>query len=483
MKKLKKVQLIKSFMLTDDNSGITPPLGLMYVAGALRKRGDWNIKITDSRLFNGNIKNVLSEVRRFEPDIVGISSITMEAPYMQKLAAHIKSEFPRTVIVTGGPHPSMYPEQTISDKNVDFVVFGEGEKTFPDLLEALRDGDSADVEKVQGIVRKRDSEIVRHPPQPFIEDLDSIPFPAWDLIDRDGYANRKSMANLGKRKYMGLFTSRACPFKCAFCHGIFGRGFRPHSPGYVLDMMETLVKDFGISEYEIYDDIFNWDAARMDAICEGIGKRNLNLRLVFPNGLRGDIMTDAQAGKLVEAGTIYVCLAIDSGSPRIQRMIHKNINLDKLRDTMGYFAKRHIYQVGFLMLGFPTETLEEQKLTVNYALHSPLNAAYFFIATPFQGTELFNMAGPEAIKRAGSDYSDHDYFKGNYNMSDVPDNVFFKFQREAFRKFYLNPDRIYRIIRDHPNRASLMDYFIVTLRRVFLKQRGNQHFNAPLYDE
>ncbi len=479
MKSIRNIHLVKSFMITPDNSGMTPPMGIMHVAGALRRKGNYSIKISDSRLLGGRVKGVMPRLRGEEPDIVGISSITMEAPFMHKLAARIKSEFPRTVVVVGGPHPTMYAEDTMSDTNIDYAVIGEGEETFGELVEAISGGEGKDIGNVRGIARRENGQVVRNEPRPFIENLDVLPFPAWDLIDRAGYASRNSMANVGKRPYMGMFTSRACPYNCVYCHRIFGKGFRPHSPDYVLDMMETLKKDFGINEYEIYDDIFNWDAPRMNEICEGIGRRNIEPKLIFPNGLRGDILTERQVQSLVDAGTTYVCLAVETASPRLQREIRKNLKLDRMKDTMDYFAARRIYQVGFFMLGFPSETLEELELTVNFALHSPLHGAYFFIATPFRGTELFDMAGDEAIARAHSGFEDHDYFKGNYNMSAVPDERFFDLQRKAFRKFYLHPQRMWRILRDHPNRRCLMNYFLITLRKIILKERGNRMEELP----
>jgi len=479
LKAIRNVHLVKSFMITPDNSGITPPMGIMHVAGALREKGDYSIKISDSRLLGGRVDDVMPRLRLEEPDIVGLSSITMEAPFMHGLAARIKAEFPRTVVVAGGPHPTMYPEDTLSDPNIDYAVIGEGEETFCELVDAISNGDDNDVRNVRGIARRENGQVVQNEPRPFIENLDTLPFPAWDLIDREGYARRNSMANLGKRPYMGMFTSRACPYNCVYCHRIFGKGFRPHSPRYVLDMMETLTRDFGINEYEIYDDIFNWDPGRMSEICEGIGRRNLDLRLIFPNGLRGDILTEPQVQSLVDAGTVYVCLAIETASPRLQRKIRKNLKLDRLKNTMDWFAAKRIYQVGFFMLGFPSETLEELQLTVNFALHSPLHAAYFFIVTPFRGTELFDMAGNEAIERARSGFEDHDYFKGNYNMSAVPDDLFFTVQRRAFRNFYLHPRRIWRILRDHPNRRCLMDYFLITMRKIIIKERGNRVEELP----
>ena len=474
MKQLRDILLIKSFMVTPDNSGITPPMGLMYLAGMLRKKRDWTVSIADSRLFKGDLRRVMAEVRRRNPDIIGISSITMEAPFMHKLAAEIKKGLPDVTIVAGGPHPSMYPDDTLTDPNIDYAVIGEGEETFPELLDAIRDGESGDIEKVRGIVRRAGSEIIHNEPRPYIEELDSLPFPAWDIIDREGYARLPSMANVGKRPYMGLFTSRACPYNCAYCHRIFGKGFRAHSPGYVLDMMEALARDYGINEYEIYDDIFNWDAQRVTEICDGIGARGLDVRMIFPNGLRGDLLTDGLVQKMVDAGTIYVCLAIETASSRLQRMIGKNLNLDKLSAAMNSFARRHIYMVGFFMLGFPTETLEEQKLTVDFALRSPLHGAYFFIVTPFKGSKLYQLGGSDAIKRAGASFADHDYFRGNYNMSNVPDEIFFKLQRSAFRRFYLHPRRMYRILRDHPRRIGIADYVLLTLRKAFVRERGNK---------
>jgi anaerobic magnesium-protoporphyrin IX monomethyl ester cyclase len=469
-----KILLIKSFMLTTDQRGITPPIGLMSLAGTLRKKDNWAVKIVDSRLFGGDLRRVMAEVRQNNPDIVGISSITTEAPFMHKLAAEIKKEFPRTRMVVGGPHPSMYLNDTLSDCSIDYAVIGEGEETFAELLDALKNGELKDIEKVRGIAYRAETEIIQNEPRPYIEELDTLPFPAWDLVDHSGYARMPSMAAVGKRPYMGLFTSRACPYTCTFCHRLFGKGFRAHSPKYVLDMMEALVRDYKINEFEIYDDIFNLDKQRVIEICDGIGERGLDVKMVFPNGLRGDLLTDDIVQKMVDAGTIYVCLAIETASPRLQKMIKKNLNIDKMSAAMDSFARRHIYMAGFFMLGFPTETLDEQRLTVDFALRSPLHGAWFFIVTPFKGSELYKLGGSKALERAGAGFADHDYYRGNYNMSNVPDEIFFKLQRSAFRKFYLHPKRMYRTLRDHPHRIGIADSILGAFRKAFVKKRGNK---------
>jgi radical SAM superfamily enzyme YgiQ (UPF0313 family) len=196
------------------------------------------------------------------------------------------------------------------EPSLDVVVRGEGENTIPELV----DKDNKNLSGIKGIAFRDDGRIVLTEPRPYIQDLDALPFPAWDLVDLKLYARFRSMASVGLRKYMTIFTSRACPYRCIYCHNLFGKNYRTRSPENVLNEMEILVKDHGVEEFEILDDIFNLDIPRAHAICDLIIKKKLKIGFSFPNALRGDRLPNDLLRKFKEAGLNFTSIAIETAS-------------------------------------------------------------------------------------------------------------------------------------------------------------------------
>ncbi len=385
------ILLIKSTGLTFQNFSVTPPLGLMYLAAYVRERVKGvNLKILDTRVSKDGYREILlRELKDFEPTIVGISAVTMEAKSMHEIAGMVKGVLPESKVVVGGPHPTSFLRRTLEDRNIDYVVRGEGEETFAELVEVIKEG--GDVRSVKGIAYRENGDIAEREPRGYIEDLDTLPFPAWDMINIDDYARFWSMSPRGKRRYMVVYTSRSCPYRCIYCHNIFGKGFRARSPENVLAEIDILYNKYGIKELEVVDDIFNFDSKRVERICDLIIERGYDLRIAFPNGLRSDRLDKPLLEKMRRAGTKFISFAVESASQRIQRLIKKNLKLDKVKEAIDYSVRLGIFSNGFFMLGFPTETEEEVRETIKFAVESNLHSAYFFIVTPHEGTELFEM--------------------------------------------------------------------------------------------
>jgi radical SAM superfamily enzyme YgiQ (UPF0313 family) len=267
----------------------TPPLGLLYIAAALRQAGYNSINIIDARVRDLSHDDVLAEIRNFSPDVVGISSLSVEAREAHVLARLAKKADARCKVVVGGAYAVTSPEIIIQDPNMDFAVIGEGERTMCELIDALEKG--KDVSGINGLVFKNEDVPVFNPRREMIEDIDSIPFPAWDLLDMDTYFNsayRHAVTPLPfSHRVLPIFTTRGCPFGCIYCHNIFGKRIRLRSAECVIREIELLVNKYAPGEIEIVDDIFNYDLARAKRICDGIIKRGLKINLSFPNGLRG----------------------------------------------------------------------------------------------------------------------------------------------------------------------------------------------------
>ncbi len=430
------------------------PLGLMSLAAYLRHAGrNDGVQILDTRLHpEDSVDRNLDRVV-FEPNLVGLSALTIEARSMAAYARAARARWPRATIVCGGPHASSYPREIVCETEADVAVQGEGELTFLELLETL--DSRRPLDDVKGITFARGGIAIETPPREFIQDLDALPWPAWDLVDIEGYAARPCMSMLPKRRYMTIFTSRACPYRCNYCHDVFGKVFRARSPENVVAEIEEIGRRYGITEFECVDDIFNIDNRRAERICDLIIERGLKIGITFPNGLRADRLPRPLLEKLRRAGTRTISFAVETASERLQRATQKKMNLGRLAQAVRDANELGIMCTGFFMLGFPGETREELHQTVNFALSIPLHTAHFFIVTPFQGTALAADYSDDVRRHAGSFQTFH-YILGSTNLSAVSDRELYRIQRTAWLRFYLRPRRIWQLLRTYPEKRSLL---------------------------
>jgi len=429
--------------------GFGQPLGLLYLISVLRERypGKYEIDFVEQALYDLSTEDLRLRFKKFEPDIVGFSALSAEAGEMENAARVMKEENPGVKTVLGGPHASVFFDWALKAGNIDYVVMNEGEETFPELLETLLRDEPVD--KVPGLALRRDGHIFQTPLREFIDDLDSVPFPAWDLIDFERYSVQITMNGFcHSTPWAMLFTTRACPFKCAYCHCIFGKKVRKRSVENVIAEIELLSKRYLVKELHIVDDIFNIDIPRAKRICDEIVERKIDVKIAFPNGLRADIMDLELIKKLKAAGCYCITYAVETASPRLQKLIHKNLNLDKVKQAIEWTYDEGIITQAFIMLGFPTETLEEIKMTIAWCINSKLIRCWFFTVVVYPRTELLEIA-----KQAypDFDFSNYDWFDLRYwsetpFYSRVTPYDGYKIQRDAYRRFFLRPSIIFKIL-------------------------------------
>ncbi|MBW2148341.1 MAG: radical SAM protein [Deltaproteobacteria bacterium] len=455
-----RVLLIKSYR-KDGPDTITQPLGLMYLAASVRNQ--WPgaaLRIVDMRLEPLRADDML---RSFRPDTVGISALTVEADAMHQAAAELRREGFEGLIIAGGPHVSSFTFDVMQDGNIDLAVVGEGENTIVEILERRKAAQP--LFDIPGTAFRRNGQIHIAEPRAFMENLDDIPWPAWNLTDIAAYSSRNRFSNMARRRYMAVLTSRGCPFHCIFCHKIHGKKVRGRSAKDVLNEMERLHAVHGIEEVEIIDDFFNYDLTRVQEIFRGIRERGMKVRVAFPNALRGDRLDGETLRIMREGGTYFAGFAVETASPRLQKMIRKHINLKKLRTAVEDAVKEGIFCQGFFMLGFPTETRDEMLQTIEFAASLPLHLATFSLVIPYRGTEIYEMASSLG-KRTDYDYGDLS-ITGGANISELSDEELRAIARLANRRFYLRPGQIWRLLRKHPNRRDMVRYAVSFARRAF----------------
>lgn len=229
----------------------------------------------------------------------------------------VKEINPKCITILGGPHASVFYDHALENAKIDIAVIGEGENTFVELLNKLLQDQPID--DVKGIVFKKNNKIILTPYREPIENLDSIPFPAWDLVDFKKYSSVSSMnAYCAARPWAIIFTSRGCPFRCAYCHKIFGKRTRFRSPENVIAEIELLTQKYGVKEIQIVDDFFNVDLNRAKTICDLIIDKKIKIKIAFPNALRGDMMDRELIHKLREAGCYAIAYAVETASPEFK---------------------------------------------------------------------------------------------------------------------------------------------------------------------
>ena len=385
------------------------PYAACILASVLRDR--YEVRILDANLENLTLEESVSRILEFSPDVVGISSMSIEyAQSCHQLAKLLKERSEKTITVMGGAYPTLLPEVAAQDENIDYVVLSEGERRFPELLDALQEGCS--LEDMDGIAFLEKGRVRINPQRSFIEDLDSVPFPAYDLVDFHGYAdrhNRYSLYNNPRHLPYGvIMSSRGCPFHCVFCSSnhIHGRKCRMRSAQNVLEEIDLLVRERGVKEIIFLDDNLLLDRKRFVEILNGLRDRNYDLRWKATNipafSLDDDLLD------LMKATQCYqVTLPIESGNEEVLRnIIRKPLNLKKAVKVIESAKKRGFEVACLFVIGLPGETWDQILETVNFADSIDVDWVVFSIATPLPKTELYEIA-----KRMG-------YLEPDFNFSD-----------------------------------------------------------------
>ena len=331
------------------------PLGIMMIAAQARVSGFADVHILDMKVEDWDPERCVEELVKLAPDVIGLSAMTYEAGCMHEVAKLAKARLPKAVIVCGGPHPSVAADDVMKDPNVDLVVRGEGEFIFADVLAGVRDG-RTDWSDCLGISWRKNGAVVNEPDRSPPQKLDEMPFPAWDLIDHAKYHTvPRGGVIYAHKEFATMFSSRACPWRCTYCHNSYGKTFRERSAEHVLAEIDLLVTKYGVKELVFMDDIFNFKAERAKTIARGIIERGYKLALTFPNGFRGDILDEELVVLLKQAGMYRCMVAVESASPRIQkekrapqdrqgrahRRLHRQARRDGARRVHARFPERN----------------------------------------------------------------------------------------------------------------------------------------------
>ena len=375
-----------------------PPLGLLYLVSALRQYfgNAVSIDLIDMKAHYLDAEWLIPRLDEFKPDVVGVSAMNYEAAQSHRIADIVKKWNPSALTMLGGAYALHQSAEIFQRCSFDWIIEGPAERTLLFALERFLQGRPLG-EDLPGLsYRTPDGRLVLSTSTDVIKDVDSLPLPAWDMVDFDLYASRPWDLFMKPRRYATIFTSRGCPYLCNYCHDMFSKKFVHRSVGDVLKEIELLHEKYGVDDFQIVDDIFNLHKPRLKEIMGEVKRRwGGKIQFGFPNGLRADIMDEEVIKALADGGTYYTAVAIETVTPRLQALVEKHLDVEKTRRSIDMLEEHGISVKGFFMLGFPTETVEELNATVNFALQSKMSMASFFTVVPQPGTPLYDLAAKE----------------------------------------------------------------------------------------
>src|SRR3989338_1781199 len=400
MSGVKKIVLVQPNMKWIDwnwkTSWDVHPMNLCLLAAMIRK--DYDVTVVDGNAHDYTPEQFKKIIEDLDPDLVGLTLLTNE--YWESVhlgAKYVKEISPDIITVVGGVYATVSYKTIYNDKNFDYICVGEGEYVFQELLQYLNGRGSF---PPAGFLGRKDGEQTipdKLQRAPFIQNLDALPYPAWDMVNYGEYSNKVGKVTVDHPylyPYTRMMTSRGCPIGCTFCEVelITGGPFRYRSVDNVIKELQWLQADYGIKSFMMDDDNFFINRPRVKEFCNKLIDLKMNLSWKA-HAVAVFHMNDEIIDLMARSGCCSVALAVESGTERVLRdIIHKPVKLESARHVSMKIKEAGMDLITNFIIGFPTETWEEIRQTFAFAQEIDPDYAKFFIATPLEGTELAKMA-------------------------------------------------------------------------------------------
>lgn len=444
-------------------------LGLGYLASCLKKEGH-SVELCLRAKDVCTPSAFAKFIQHKEYDIFGFKVMSSTVRSARELSRTIRERYPDAKILMGGPHPAADPHSTFAlmpEANYAFV--GEAELGISQLVNKLAKGNISEskLAQIPSLVWKKGSQTVVNE-RKFIENLDEIPFPLWDLMHPasfdaifNGYSRRMPIAP--------IILTRGCPSKCTFCASekMNGYAVRTRSVENIMKEIYLLTEKFGVRELHFYDNNCSHPKSPLREVLRRIIREKIDISWSAPPGIRIDSIEDSLPALMKESGCFQVNVGIESGSPRVLKMIKKGLTLDMARDRIKKLRDAGIEVMANFIIGFPGETKKEIEQTINFSLELPLTQTSYFIFIPLPGTEMYN----KAFKHKKDDIeflSSLDFWNYKNNLSEVSHEELKKIIRSAYLRFHLRPGLLKYQIRN----INTIPKFLHITKRIFTILHG-----------
>ncbi len=438
---------------------IMPNLGLGYIASVLRGKGH-EVKILHCLKEKLTFNAFSDYIRKYEHDVYGVQMFSYDLNPVRKHLKIIKRHYPDSVTVVGGYHPSGDPEGVLKCLDLaDYGLASEAEICFPVLLDELGKK-NPDLSIVPNLIY-RSGQHYKTNPVKIVEDLDEIPFPAWDLMDPNEYPEAPHGAFAKSFPTAPIIITRGCPFKCTFCSGrTIAIKTRERGIENVISEIKYLKETFGVNDFLIEDENFTLHRRLVKEFCNTVINEKIGITWSCPSGVRLDTLTLETLKLMENSGCHSLSVGIEFGSQRIHDLTKKHLSLEIIREKMELFKKINIRVTGFFLFGIPGETKAEMIQTIKFAKELPLHRAQFNNFMPLPGSEIY-----DELKKTGYNFDYDHYFV--HDVAFVPDGLTRKemkwLQRRAYLEFYLRLKIIVEMLKD----ISSPKHFYRLVKRLF----------------
>jgi len=417
-----------------------PPLGITSIAGYLRTKS-LDVGLLDMEVERKGLTYVKEYIKAKKPKMVGVTVMSPLFSKAKSISIMLKEEFGKdgdgVVTFAGGAHANSKPESLLTDAGFDYVVRGDGEYITYELYEAVVNK-TKDLDKIEGISYNDGDQIKHQGDVSVIRELDDLPFPARDLLRNERYFSILAKNN----PCTSIVTSRGCPFSCTFCAQVSNNNvFRQRDYKKVVDEMEWVVRDFGISDFEIFDGTFNANRKWVLKFCREILDRKLSTS--WRVRCRTELFDEETSRVMKEAGCQVVSLGIEAATEKTLEFYKKPPSIEKLEQKIEIIKKSGLEIYGFFMLGSPSESIEDIEETIEFARKHCFDYASFAVLTPFPGSEFYDLS----IEKGW--LSDRDVIESRVQLDSLNEAVFKhpllessmikELYRKAYLRFYFNP--------------------------------------------
>ncbi len=432
-----------------ESGGSQQPLGIAYLGAYLRSHSV-QVRLVDAEHENHSNEEVYARCKAFDTRVCGISMTTILFHKSIDLASYLKERSPEIIIVVGGSHISGNPRESMRHKCFDAGIIGEGEETLLEFIKSVET--DKPWEDIDGLVFRKNGNIVINPPRKYISDLDTLPLPARDMLPSI-HRYLPPPLNYKRRPCASMITTRGCPYSCTFCdNNTFGRKYRMRSAENIVEEIKHLTEDYGVKEIAFLDDTFNINDKRLDRLFSLMETEGI--QLPWTCMARINTASYEQLRKMNKAGCWHISFGIESDDQKIIELIRKGIDLDYARKVIKWCTDLGIHTKGFFIIGHPGETEESIQRTLDYALSASLTDVVVTLNTPLPGSWNYDH------REEYGTMSDVDWAK--YNMWTpvfVPNGLTEDYMRqkhnEFIRKFYFRPSIILRHLMQFRNPSDV----------------------------